>query len=150
LQSNGSRIAAAVVAIAVVIALFFAFKGGDDDGDSSTTAATATTSRSTATTEAGGGGSEDNAPSSPIPTITITDGEPEGGIADLSFDQGDDVRFEVDSDTADEVHVHGYDIGEDVEAGGTVKFDFPADLEGVFEVELESSATQIAELTVNP
>ena len=37
-----------------------------------------------------------------------------------------------------------------MKAGGTVEFDFPADIEGVFEVELESSATQIAELTVNP
>jgi hypothetical protein len=149
LQSNGSRIAAAVVAVALVVVLFFAFQGGDDEGDSSTTATSATSATSTPTTEAGGGGDEKPASSS-VPTITIKDGQPEGGIADLSFDQGEDVRFVVDSDTADEVHVHGYDIGEDVEAGGTVKFDFPADLEGVFEVELESSATQIAELTVNP
>jgi len=28
--------------------------------------------------------------------------------------------------------------------------EFPADIEGVFEVELEESATEIAELTVNP
>ena len=149
MNSNGSRIAAALIAVALVVVLFFAFKGGDDEGDSSTTATSATSTTSTPTTEAGGGGDEKPASSS-VPTITIKDGQPEGGIADLSFDQGEDVRFEVDSDTADEVHVHGYDIGEDVEAGGTVKFDFPADLEGVFEVELESSATQIAELTVNP
>ena len=149
MNSNGSRIAAAAIAVALVVVLFFAFKGGDDESDSSTTATSATSTTSTPTTEAGGGGDEKPASSS-VPTITIKDGQPEGGIADLSFDQGEDVRFVVDSDTADEVHVHGYDIGEDVEAGGTVKFDFPADLEGVFEVELESSATQIAELTVNP
>ena len=149
MNSNGSRIAAAAIAVALVVVLFFAFKGGDDESDSSTTATSATSTTSTPTTEAGGGNDEKPASSS-VPTITIKDGQPEGGIADLSFDQGEDVRFEVDSDTADEVHVHGYDIGEDVEAGGTVKFDFPADLEGVFEVELESSATQIAELTVNP
>lgn len=151
MNSNGSRIAAALIAVALVVVLFFAFKGGDDEGDSSTTAISATSSTSTPTTEAGGGDQSSSKPaSSSVPTITIKDGQPEGGIADLSFDQGEDVRFVVDSDTADEVHVHGYDIGEDVEAGGTVKFDFPADLEGVFEVELESSATQIAELTVNP
>ena len=149
MNSNGSRIAAAAIAVALVVVLFFAFKGGDDESDSSTTATSATSTTSTPTTEAGGGNDEKPASSS-VPTITIKDGQPEGGIADLSFDQGEDVRFVVDSDTADEVHVHGYDIGEDVEAGGTVKFDFPADLEGVFEVELESSATQIAELTVNP
>jgi hypothetical protein len=150
MNSNGSRIAAALIAVAAVVVLFFAFKGGDDESDSSTAVTSATPTTSTSTTEAGGGESGSKPASSSVPTITIKDGQPEGGIADLSFDQGEDVRFVVDSDTADEVHVHGYDIGEDVEAGGTVKFDFPADLEGVFEVELESSATQIAELTVNP
>ena len=34
--------------------------------------------------------------------------------------------------------------------GGTAEFDFPADLEGVFEVELHHSGEQIAELTINP
>ena len=153
MNSNGSRIAAALIAVALVVVLFFAFKGGDDEGDSTTTATDATTATSTTpttATNAGGAGGSNKPASSPVATITIKDGQPVGGIADLSFDQGEDVRFVVDSDTADEVHVHGYDIGEDVEAGGTVKFDFPADLEGVFEVELESSATQIAELTVNP
>jgi hypothetical protein len=149
MNSNGSRIAAALIAVAAVVVLFFAFKGGDDESDSSTAVTSATPTTSTSATEAGGESGSKPASSS-VPTITIKDGQPEGGIADLSFDQGEDVRFVVDSDTADEVHVHGYDIGEDVEAGGTVKFDFPADLEGVFEVELESSATQIAELTVNP
>ena len=151
MNSNGSRIVAALIAVALVVVLFFAFKGGDDEGDSTTTATNATTATTTPQEEGGGGDeSADKPASSSAPTITIKDGQPVGGIADLSFDQGEDVRFVVDSDTADEVHVHGYDIGEDVEAGGTVKFDFPADLEGVFEVELHGSETQIAELTVNP
>ena len=150
MQSNGTRIVAALVALAVVVGLFFAFKGGDDE---STTASTETT---TTTTEAQGGsgdaksGSGEKAADASVPVIKIVGGQPQGGVADLEFNKGDDVRFEVDSDTADEVHVHGYDIGEDVAAGGKVVFDFPADIEGVFEVELESSATQIAELTVNP
>jgi hypothetical protein len=38
----------------------------------------------------------------------------------------------------------------DVEAGGSVSFDFPATLEGVFEAELEDRGEQILELTVNP
>jgi len=82
--------------------------------------------------------------------IEVAGGQPQGGIAGLDFNQGDEIRFDVTSDTADAVHVHGYDIEEEVPAGGTAKFDFPADLEGVFEVELHGSETQIAELTVNP
>jgi hypothetical protein len=48
------------------------------------------------------------------------------------------------------VHFHGYDVAKDVEAGGRVEFDVPATIDGVFEVELEGSHTQLAEVTVNP
>lgn len=85
-----------------------------------------------------------------VPTVTIRNGEPVGGVAELEYSAGDDVRFEVSSDVADEVHVHGYNLLQAVPAGGTVSFDFPAEIEGIFEVELESRGTQIAELTVNP
>ena len=64
--------------------------------------------------------------------------------------QGRTVRFKVDSDVADEVHFHGYDVMKDVKAGGSVTFDFPATIEGVFEAELEGRKEQILELTVNP
>ena len=85
-----------------------------------------------------------------VPTVTIRNGEPVGGIAELEYSAGDEVRFEVTSDVADEVHVHGYDLMQEVPAGGTVSFDFPAEIEGIFEVELEGRRLQIAELTVNP
>ena len=80
----------------------------------------------------------------------IKDGQPVGGVQDLSFTQGDDIRFKVESDVADEVHFHGYDVGMDVEAGGSVTFDVPATDAGVFEVELEERVVPIAEITVNP
>jgi len=85
-----------------------------------------------------------------VPTIVVRNGEPVGGVAELEYSAGDDVRFEVNSDVADEVHVHGYDLLQEVPAGGTVSFDFPAEIEGIFEVELEGRKTQIAGLTVNP
>ena len=84
------------------------------------------------------------------PTIVIRDGEPVGGVRELEYDAGDQVRFRVESDVADEVHVHGYDLSEDVPAGGEVSFDFTAEIEGIFEVELEERVEQIAELRVNP
>ena len=55
-----------------------------------------------------------------MPTIQIKDGEPVGGIQDLSFDKGEDIKFRVESDAAWEIHFHGYDIPMDVEAGGSV------------------------------
>ncbi|HEU4392022.1 MAG TPA: hypothetical protein VFR04_00145 [Solirubrobacterales bacterium] len=85
-----------------------------------------------------------------VPSIVIRGGEPVGGVKELEYDAGDEIRFEVESDVADEVHVHGYDLMQDVPAGGTVSFDFPAEIEGIFEVELEGRGEQIAELRVNP
>jgi hypothetical protein len=85
-----------------------------------------------------------------VPTIVIRNGEPVGGIKQLEYSAGDEIRFEVTSDVADEVHVHGYDLMQDVPAGGTVSFDFPAEIEGIFEAELEGRKEQIAEITVNP
>lgn len=152
MQSNGTRIAALLVTLAAVVVLFFIFKGGDDDNDS-TTATTETTATTSTTTQAEKSDADKPKPKPEKPSVTVikvVGGEPQGGIADLEFSEGEEVRFDVESDTADEIHVHGYDIEEEVPANGTAKFDFPADLEGVFEVELHSSATQIAELTVNP
>jgi hypothetical protein len=85
-----------------------------------------------------------------VPTILVRDGEPVGGVQTLEFDAGDEIRFRVSSDAAEEIHVHGYDIAKDVPAGGTIEFDFPAELEGIYEAELEQLGVQIAELRINP
>jgi hypothetical protein len=84
------------------------------------------------------------------PTIVVRNAEPVGGIQRLEYSAGEDIRFKVKSDTADEVHFHGYDVMKDVAAGGTVSFDVPAEIEGIFEVELEEHKEQIAEIRVNP
>ena len=83
-------------------------------------------------------------------TIVVEGGEPVGGVQELEFDAGEEVRFRVSSDVAEQVHVHGYDLLEEVQPGGTVSFAFPAEIEGIFEVELEESGVLLAELRVNP
>jgi len=94
---------------------------------------------------------KESKPSKPeIPTIVIRGGQPVDGVAELTVNQGEEVRFKVKSDVADEVHLHGYDISKEVSAGGSVTFDFPAEIEGIFEVELEERAVPIAELAVEP
>jgi len=151
MHSNATRIAALLVTLAVIVGLFFAFRGGGDDGAATTTTTEAATA--TTTSAAPGDGKPDGVtgvPSPLIPVIDVVDGEPKGGVAELEFDKGDEIAFEVTSDTADEVHVHGYDVEAEVPAGGTAKLDFRADLDGVFEVELHHSGAEIAELTVNP
>jgi hypothetical protein len=53
-------------------------------------------------------------------------------------------------DTASEVHVHGFDLMKDLEPGRPVSFLFRAGIEGVFDLELEETETQIASLKVEP
>lgn len=62
--------------------------------------------------------------------------------------QGDTVRLVVTTDSADEVHVHGYDLKKDVAAGKTGTIEFVADQSGLFEVELEAAGLQLLQLEV--
>lgn len=84
------------------------------------------------------------------PVIRVVHGKPAGGVKKLSVRNGQTIRFRVVSDVADEIHVHGYDLKKDVRAGGSVTFAFPARIEGVFDVELETRGEQIASFEVTP
>ncbi len=138
MRSPAARIAIAVAAIAAVVVLFIVFAGGDDNNDSSSSTTTSTSGTTT------------TAPKPAVQAIVVSGGKPVGGVKRLSYNNGDQVRFSVQSDIADEIHVHGYDLMKDVPAGGTVSFSFPAKIEGVFEIELEGRKEQIAELRVSP
>jgi hypothetical protein len=134
----------AVLLVVVVVAVvgFVIASGSDDSKDKKTSSATTTTSKQNAP--------QPGEPSNPVIEIVVKDAKPVGGIQHLVFNKGDRVRFVVKSDVADEIHVHGYDLMKDVEAGGQVAFDFPAKIDGKFEIELENRKQQIADLAVNP
>lgn len=85
-----------------------------------------------------------------VKKIVVKNGEPVGGVQQLEYSAGEQIEFTVESDVASEVHVHGYDLMKDVKAGGSVSYSFPAEIEGIFEVELEETKEQIAEIRVNP
>lgn len=126
MNAKTMRILAAATAVVVAIVLLIVLKK-DDGGDSKTS-------------DAG-----------KFPTIVVNKaGEPVGGSADLNYKKGDQIQFKVQSAVADEVHVHGYDLMKDVPAGGTITYDFPATIEGVFEAEMEGQKEQIIQLTVEP
>lgn len=156
MDSPRTRAIVGVLALVAVVILFIALSGGDSG--STTTAITgtdATGTATTATTEKPAGGKPPDRSGSAggagsIATITVKDGQPVGGVQKLTFTQPQEISFRVDSDTADEVHFHGYEIGKDVEAGGSVTFDVPSTIAGVFEVELENAVVPLAEITVNP
>ena len=135
--------------------------GGAEEGTStstSSTASSATTSRAPAssaattapTTTAAAPTTAGVAPGARVVAVTVREGSVEGGARRESVDLGDQVRLQVTSDVADEVHVHGYDLRADVPAGGSVDVEFAADLPGVWEVELEGRGLTLVELAVNP
>lgn len=128
----------------VAIAGLAACGGGDGEAGTAASGSTVKTNGEKAAKGGDGGG----VPA--MTTIVIRGGEPVGGVQELEYGAGEQVRFDVRSDVADEIHVHGYDVMRDVPAGGSVSFSFPAEIEGIFEIELEERGEQIAELRVNP
>jgi hypothetical protein len=98
----------------------------------------------------GGGSNDSNKTSSGPQTVTVVNGKPQGGIKTITYKKGQTVDLTVKSDTADEIHVHGYDLMKDVPKGGSVTFSFKGSIDGRFVVELEDHGEQIAELDVQP
>jgi hypothetical protein len=141
MRSNTTRIAVAVSAIAVIVVLFVVLNGSSDNNSKDNSKPSAGTSAQGSTSQAGGTAQA---------VIDIRGGKPAGGIKKLNYTKGDQVRFRVNSDISDEIHVHGYDFHKNVTAGGSVSFSFPANIEGVFVIELEAKGEQIAELRVRP
>jgi hypothetical protein len=123
---------------------------GDDSDDETTTGSTPTEAPASENGASKGDKQPTGGDRPAVPTIIVRNGESVSGIVELEYDAGEQVRFRVNSIVADEVHVHGYDISQEVPAGRTVTLSFPADIEGIFEVELHESEEQIAELRVNP
>src|SRR3954452_10111947 len=87
-----------------------------------------------------------------VPTIEVDQqGRPVGGVQDLTYHKGDQIHFKVKVPFEEEVHLHGYDVIKEVpKGGGTVTYDLPAEIEGVFEAELEGHKEQIIQLKVEP
>jgi hypothetical protein len=151
MRSNYARAALLVGAVAAAIVLFVVLNA---DGDEDKTSAVAPIQESTTAVDTGATAAEKperkQRRAKKPPTIVVRGGSPVGGVKKLEFKSGERVRFAVRSDVGDEVHVHGYDRSSVVQAGGQVRFDFKANLEGVFEIELERRGVQIAELRVEP
>jgi len=99
---------------------------------------------------AAGCSSDANAPKNLTATINVVGGKAQGGEQTLTVKKGGNVNLTVNSDTADEIHIHGYDFHKDVEKGGSVNFNFPAKFDGQFVIELEAAKQQIATLRVEP
>ena len=135
-MSAGRRWTALAVLIVVAVAGFVVAKSGSSDNAEKTKTETTASGRKIVIV--------------PITHIVVKNAQPVGGAKGITVKKGDPVKFDVTSDVADEIHVHGYDFKKDVAKGGTVAFDFPAKIDGRFDIELEHRSRQIASLTVEP
>jgi hypothetical protein len=145
MRSTGARIGLLVVAVAVAVALFVVLSDDDGDGDGGDRGGANTTATVAARGDQSQGGG--------VPTIELANGAPVGGVRDLTYSQGDRVRFRVLPEPGVvEIHVHGYEIEQEVSGTQPVTVSFTAEIAGGFEIEAHSADDEfeIAELRVNP
>ena len=141
-MNRGSRIALLLAVIVIAVVGFVVLKPDDKTSQDQTTSASKPAQPDQPT---------ESAPSTPPPVqVVVKGGKPVGGVKEIDASKGDRVRFVVRSDVGDEIHVHGYDLMKDVEAGSKASFSFLAKIDGEFEVELEDRGEQIAKLVVQP
>jgi hypothetical protein len=149
-MSRGARLGFLAVAVIILLVAFLMLRPSSDDPETTADAPTATpTLADTSTPEPGA--TETPTPT-PTPKPTVDPGPvlTGGKVQKIRVDKGETVRFRVRSSKDEEVHIHGYDIKKNVKAGQTVRVSFTATIDGIFEIEFEDSATQIAELRVDP
>jgi hypothetical protein len=129
MQSRKLAVVLAVGAVAAAVVLFIVLSGGSDSN-----------------------GGEDRAVS-----LRFAKGKAVGGTQDISVTQGDHVTVTLQTDIPAELHVHGYEVSQDVDAGKSGSIKFTADTTGEFEVEAhhlvhgeEGTGVELANLQVNP
>ena len=133
-----------LVVVVAVVAFVIAQSGGGGSSSSSS-------SKNTPAQANGAAVQSTTTPGAPAPKlIVVKNAKPVGGVQDINVKKGQQVRFTVQSDVADEIHVHGYDFHKGVPKNGSVSFSFPAKIDGGFVIELESRGEQIAALKVQP
>ena len=80
--------------------------------------------------------------------LEVTDGRLEGGARREAARLGEEVTIRVSGDSADHVHIHGYDLFLHLTEGAG-ELVFTADIPGVFEIELEEAGVTLVQLEVS-
>ena len=139
-MSRNQRIGLIVAALVVgIVAFAIASPGGDDDGEQAAQTTPTQTQTEPAPEEAETEAETEAEPAPPpepaVTRISIKGGQVVGGAKRIEAGSGETVRIVVSSDAPDELHLHGYDITMNSAPGQPARFQFKANLEGVFELE---------------
>jgi cytoskeletal protein RodZ len=159
------KVALIAAALGLIVSLYFALsRGGDDETAPTTTAAQTTTAATTTEPEVTTTAETTTEPKVTTTAATTTapaestfvritvsvPGDKAPTVKHFTIKQDSQVVFTVESELADEVHLHGYDLSADVAPGEPATISFKATAPGIFEAELESRGLPIAELEVRP
>jgi hypothetical protein len=149
--TRGTRLGLLAIAVVILVVAFVVLRPSSDDPETTADAPTSTPT-SVPAEETPAETATATATETPTPKPTVDPGPVLTGskVVKLRVDKGETVRFRVKAPENEEVHIHGYDIKKDVKAGQTSRVSFEASIDGIFEIEFEHSATQIAQLRVDP
>ena len=129
--------AARLLGLLCLMALVMAACGNDDSGPATAEATAAPTVEAT--------------PTPGVDTtieVEVSDGKPVDGVQRYRIDAGEAVTITVTGDTADELHIHGYDLLVRFAPGQPGTITFEADIPGVFEAETHHRGDLVMELQV--
>jgi heme/copper-type cytochrome/quinol oxidase subunit 2 len=88
-------------------------------------------------------------PAEPVTvSVAVRDGKVVPEPRRVRVPLGRTVELQVTSDVDDELHVHGFDVEEPLDAGRTTTLTLHADEPGLFEVETHESGLQLVQLEV--
>ncbi|MCF0095016.1 hypothetical protein [Micromonospora sp. MH99] len=152
LGGHRTAVPTALFVTGLLSALLTAGCGQDDDPS---VAAPSTPATSTAAPSASAPASADSpTPAASTPgadreiTVTIAKRRISPPTGRVTVTKGQLVRITVTSDVADELHVHGYDLGARLPAGTPGSVEFRAEKTGLFEVETHETELVLFQLVV--
>lgn len=137
------------VAVFAALTLALAGCGADGAGDAGGADAGGAGADATATTSSAPTDSADSG-SAATASFIVEGGERVSGPEQVEVAVGETVAIKVTSDTADEVHVHGYNKTVALRPGEPATLEFEASIAGVWEIELHDSGALLTELRVTP
>ena len=145
-----NRMLIVVIALVVAAGLYLVFRPDDTDEPSANPTPTTVATTGEATTSVTTTAPPPPPPGPPPPAqvrIVVRGGLPVGGPRRVTVARDRRVILTVTSDVSDHVHLHGYDLMQDVGPGMPARIAFRATRPGTVEAELEDRGVQIARIT---
>ena len=149
-MSRVQRTTIVFLAVVVAVAAFLVLRPGEDEEGDSPPPTQATQTDAAPSTSPGTTTTPKAEPKRPqLETVRVRGGRVRN-LKTFEAKPGETVTFQVIADDKHEIHLHGYDLTEKVTKDRPARFRLKADQQGIFEIEIEDTHTQIAELKVEP